>query len=215
MVAVLGIGSMSAGLPFAGSYPPERGSHATKEQIPRMQDQSSRTVALSSLKEGMPGLTPTWGGVLAEAASVCLEEQNHEICVELVVDGIFEELLVLERLTVDEQMRDSHYDEQEATEHGACGIAILGICCLTNLRVLKRSWKGSGCDYWIGPDKDPWFEGAVRLEISGIRKGDESTIRTRVQRKVQQTQLWGGTNLSPAFVGVVEFSRPLLRIAKQ
>jgi hypothetical protein len=214
MVAFLDIGSMSAGPPFGWS-PTYRVSHAPRERNSWMQDQNSRTIALSSLKEGMPGLTPTWGGVLAEAASVCLEERNHKICVELCVDGgIFEELLVLERLAVDEQMRNSHYDEQEATEHGACGIAILGISSLTNLKVLKRSWKGSGCDYWIGPDKDPWFEGAVRLEISGIREGDESTIRTRVQQKVQQTQRWSGTNVSPALVGIVEFSRPLLRVTE-
>ncbi len=181
-----------------------------------MQDQSSpRAIALFSLKDGMPGLTPTWGGVLAEAASVCLEDQNHAIHVELSIDGIFEELLLVERLAVDGQMQASHRDEQEATEHGACGVAILGICNLTNLKVLKRARKGTGCDYWIGPDQDPWFENAVRLEISGIREGDESKIRERVQRKSRQTQRWTETSPSPALVAVVEFSRPLLRIVKR
>jgi hypothetical protein len=180
-----------------------------------MQDQgNSRAITLSSLKDGMPGLTPTWGGVLAEAASVCLEDQNHRIYVELSIDGIFEELLVMERLPIDGQMRASHRDAEEATEHGACGVAILSICSLTNLKVLKRARKRTGCDYWIGPDQDPWFENAVRLEVSGIRQGDESKIRERVQRKSRQTQRWTETSPSPALIAVVEFSRPLLRIVK-
>ena len=181
-----------------------------------MQDQNGwRAIALSSLKQGMPGLTPTWGGVLAEAASVCLEDQNHAILVELSVDGAFEDLLLLERLEVDGQIRDSHGDEQEATEHGACGIAILAICSLTHRRVLKRSWKRTGCDYWIGPDMDPWFQNARRLEVSGIRAGGESAIRTRVQRKVQQSLRWQEASPNPALVAVVEFSRPLLRIVER
>jgi hypothetical protein len=214
MVASIDIGSMPAGPPF-GRSPAYWVSHAPRERISWMQVQDNpRAIALSSLKNGMPGLTPTWGGVLAEAASVCLADQNHTIRVELGIDGIFKALFVLERLAVDEQMRDSHYDEQEATEHGACGIAILGICSLTNLRVLKRSWKGTGCDYWVGPDKDSWFEHSLRLEVSGIRKGGESTIRTRVQQKVQQTQRWQEASANPALVAVVEFSRPLLRVVK-
>src|SRR3954467_4536927 len=81
-------------------------SAVPKERTAWMRETTGRrTISLSSLLEGMPGLTPAFGGSLAEAAAVCLEEQGHGVVVALTVEGHFDEAFALERSLVDEQMR--------------------------------------------------------------------------------------------------------------
>jgi hypothetical protein len=53
----------------------------------------------------MPGLTPANGSVLAEAASVCLEDQFHHTGVNLVVEGSQSDTLILTRDAVTDQQR--------------------------------------------------------------------------------------------------------------
>jgi hypothetical protein len=162
--------------------------------------------------DGMPGLTPAWGAVLAEAASVCLESQGHPVHVELRVDGSFEETFVLERLSVSRQMALSHQDEEEATELGACGVAILAARSLMDLVVLHRSRRGTGFDYWLSPEWDSLLEHGARLEVSGIRKGSETAIKVRIAEKMRQIQRFRTS--TPAWVSIVEFGRPLLHLTK-
>lgn len=160
----------------------------------------------------MPGLTPAWGAVLAEAASVCLESQGHPVQVELRVDGAFEETFVLERLEVSRQMTLSHQDEEEATELGACGVAILAARSLMNLVVLRRSRKGTGFDYWLSSEWDSLLQRGERLEVSGIRKGSEAAVKARIGEKTRQIQRFRID--SPAWIAVVEFSRPRLKLTR-
>src|SRR5207249_12258969 len=47
----------------------------------------SEVVDLNLLERGMPGITPRWGASLAEAATVCLEEQKHPTGVFMMLDG--------------------------------------------------------------------------------------------------------------------------------
>jgi glycerol kinase len=162
--------------------------------------------------DGMPGLTPAWGEVLAEAASVCLAKQGHAPHTELKVDGSFEESFILERLPVSLQMTLSHHNEEEATELGACGVAILAVRSLTNLVVLHRSRKGTGFDYWLSPEGTSLLQQGERLEVSGIRKGTEAAIKVRASEKMKQIQRFRTD--SPAWIAIVEFSRPLLRLMK-
>jgi hypothetical protein len=174
-------------------------------------DRLHAEIFLASLAAGMPGLTAAYGAVLAEAASICLEERGHGSPTELAVDGDLDADFALHSLTVDAQMRRSHEDQDRATEHGACGVAILAVRQMTGLTVLRQSRRGTGFDYWLGPQDAFLFQDAFRLEISGIRKGGEPAIRSRIRRKIGQT----GDHLGPApvIIAVVEFGRPLLRLA--
>ena len=177
-----------------------------------MQDDRRRPeIFLASLAAGMPGLTAAYGTVLAEAASVCLEERGHGSPAALVVDGDLDADFALHQLAVDAQMRRSHEDQERATEHGACGVAILAVRQLTGLTVLRQSRRGTGFDYWLGPQGAFLFQDAFRLEISGIRRGDEPSIQDRIRRKIEQTERY--PDPAPAIVAVVEFGRPLLRLA--
>lgn len=176
----------------------------------------SRIINLDDLKNETTGITSVYGASLAEAAVVCLDEQNHQSGVHLQVDGDYNHKFpLIWSHQVSSLMRRTWYDRDFTTEQGAYGIAILLIINITNLAVAARSWRGTGFDFWLGPigNNDILFQKKSRLEVSGIRRGDESNINARVKEKIKQT---GRSNNSlPAYVVVVEFSRPLSRVKRR
>jgi hypothetical protein len=166
---------------------------------------------LAALNNGMPGLTPAGGTVLAEAAAVCLEERNHHAGVKLTLLGISKDAFQLEWKSVDEQQRRCYNDLQEATEKGACGVAILLAQELTGKVVVERSKKGPGFDYWLGDsDDDLLFVGKARLEVSGILLGSSIDIQMRVKQK--KAQMKPSHQLAPGYVAVVEFGTPTAHV---
>jgi hypothetical protein len=162
----------------------------------------------------MPGLTADQGGVMAQASSVCLDDQGHEISSSLVVEdilGIFTSPLILRRLPVTEHLKSAYAFESRATDHGACGIALLLILRFTDLKVFEESRGDSGYDYWLGRDPDHAFRGGVALEVSGIRHGGASQVNARVKEKRDRLSKYQD-DAGPGYIIVVEFSRPLARI---
>jgi hypothetical protein len=169
---------------------------------------------LNNLGHGLPAITPNLGKAFAEAGAVCLEDQGHTMGVAIAVIGDFNDSFQLYWPQVDDRMRRCHNDPQEATEWGACGIAILLIRILTSFTIIERSFKGTGIDYWLGhEDDDLPFQNKARLEISGIRNGSNSEINSRVRQKLSQTTPSDGS--LPAFVVVVEFGNPLSKVKKK
>jgi hypothetical protein len=167
---------------------------------------------LTSLCNGMGGLTSACGAVLAESAAVCLEDRRHVQGVILNLAGEAEAAYPLNWQPVDEQQRRCHNDLQEATERGASGIAILLIERLTGLTVLERSKKRTGFDYWIGlpGDGSLLFQGKARLEVSGILKGTTSAVASRVKAKLAQVK--PTDKEAPAYIAVVEFGSPVSQV---
>jgi hypothetical protein len=162
---------------------------------------------LDALGIGMPGLTPTCGASLAEAAAVCLENREHQSGVTCHLTGMKVEDFPIEWSAVDEQMRRTYNDLQEATERGAYGIAILVVQDLTGKVVIERSRKGPGFDYWLGDDDDgSLFVGKARLEVSGILSGQPSVIQSRLREK--KDQIKPSEHLGPGYVAIVEFGTP-------
>ena len=173
---------------------------------------AKKAMSLTALASGMPGLTAASGQTLAEAAAVCLESRKHLTGVRLPRTGMMREDLHVEWQPVDEQSRRCYADMQEATERGACGVAILVVKEATGLVVVERSKKGTGFDYWLG-DKDydglP-FEGVTRLEVSGILNGTQTQVDARVKQKKEQMK--PTDRVAPGFVAVVEFGTPIARV---
>ena len=64
-----------------------------------------------------------------------------------------------------------------------------------------------------GADEGQLFQNKVRLEVSGIRKGDSSRIKARLKQKKEQTKVSDGQ--FPAYIIVVEFSTPLSYVEKR
>ncbi len=170
----------------------------------------TKYINLAALSEGMPGLTPAGAQTLAEAAAVCLESRGHHAPVRFPRHGLMPEDLHLKWSPADNQQRRSYADMQEATEFGACGVAILVVKEVTAKVVVERSKKGAGFDYWLGDNTDddgPLFAGKVRLEVSGILTGTRGQIDSRMRQK--KGQIAPSDHVAPGFVAVVEFGTPI------
>ena len=146
-----------------------------------------QTLDLCKLQKGLPAITPSFGAALAEACTICLEDQGHHSGIALTVQGDFSGEFVLLYPEVTEQMRRCWNDLEYTTEQAAYGVALLLIQQLTDFAVVERSRKGTGFDYWLGTaselSEQP-FSKTARLEVSGIRQGNHQQIRTRVKLKV-------------------------------
>jgi hypothetical protein len=168
-----------------------------------------------SLKDMDSYLTRETCDFFSQAATVCLDSQNHSPGVTFKVEGDLSAQFQLFWKPVTMQMKDSCYDMQYATEAGAYCLAILMIQKLTEYKVIRQSQKGTGFDFWLGDKKDDYpFENKARLEISGILTGEQSQINQRISQKVAQTKQSNGLKL-PAYIAVVEFGTPRLEVKQR
>ena len=113
-------------------------------------------------------------------------------------------------------MTRCYNDEESTTELGAYAVAFLLVLDLTDYTVIKRSRRGTGFDYWLGTGDDSEtfpFQNKERLEVSGIRSGDNSRIKARVNDKLKQVEPSNPTTL-PALIVIVEFSAPLSEVVR-
>jgi hypothetical protein len=172
------------------------------------------TLDIPSLGRGLVGITPAFGTCLAEAASVCLEDQGHSTGANMGVDGDIAQIFQVSWGSTDDRMRACWNDEEVATEHGAYGIAALLIRALTPFTIVQRSRKRTGFDWWLNDPNEsspqPLFQGKARLEVSGIRRGSESLVGGRVRQKL--SQLGPANGGLPGYVIVVEFGTPRSRM---
>jgi hypothetical protein len=151
---------------------------------------------------------------MAEAASICFESQGHSALVLLRVEGDLLGEFDLLSVPITEQMRDTYVFETSVTEKGACGVSILVLGKLLGLTVVREAPTTSHFDYWLAPPETFLFQGAVRLEVSGIRKAaNDSEITSRATKK--RKQIDRSEAVAPGYVAVVEFSRPLLRVTRR
>jgi hypothetical protein len=177
----------------------------------------SNAISLMDLAAGMPAITPAFGTALAEAGAVCLTDCGHSAKVLLAITGDFAATFLLDWPEVTPQMRRCWNDQEAATEHGAYGLACLLILRLTDFTIIERSRRGTGFDYWVGYDNsndNTLFSNKARLEVSGIRIGSDTLVKTRLRQKVKQIRRSSHSSL-PAFVIVVEFGRPTSQIVKR
>lgn len=175
-----------------------------------------KSVNLNEIKEEVPDLTKSWGQEKFDAALICLDYNKHKGSVELKVEGIRKGDFVISwknRITL--RMRNTWKDLQEATEKGAEGIAILLISHLTNYKIIQRSAKGTGIDYWMS-EKDSIlpFQNSARLEVSGLLKKNDNDYKQRIKKKKKQTEQSDNTNI-PAYIAVVEFESPKATLIKK
>jgi hypothetical protein len=129
----------------------------------------------------------------------------------MTVGGIYTDAYAVYWTCVNYQTKRCWNDIPVTTEHGAYGIAFLLIRLLTPFTVIERSRKGPGFDYWLGEEDDSLFQKKARLEVSGILCGTEGEVNSRVKQKLEQTNPSDQKGL-PAYIVVVEFSRPASKV---
>lgn len=181
-----------------------------------MSGRSGAELDLCSFENGLPGLSASNCRVLAEHAAVCLEKNGHQQKIVLKLRGNFRTKHPLTWPPATEQVRRGSADLQEATELGACGVAIAIILRKTKYTVVGRACKGTGFDYWLGhTDSDPMnpFAHNGRLEVSGILDGGTGDVAKRCREKIKQM---GRSNRTlPGYAVVVEFGTPMAKVAKR
>lgn len=175
-----------------------------------------KSVNLNGIKEEVPNLTKSWGQERFDSALICLDHNNHKSPTNLKVDGQDKIDFVLNwknKITL--KMRNTWKDLQEATEKGAEGIAVLLVSHLTHYKIIERSAKGTGIDYWMS-EKDSIlpFQNSARLEISGLLKKNDSDYKQRIKKKKKQTEQSDNTNI-PAYIAVIEFESPKATLVKR
>ena len=167
---------------------------------------------LNDLATGkIPAITSAVGSALAEAGAVCLESQGHVQGVSLSVRGHHNHIYPLTWKSTTAQTHRSWNDPGSATEKGAESIAILIAKRAIGYSVIRQSRKGTGFDYWIGEESSEGFRDKAGLEISGIRHGNDRTIRARVREKLLQANRSG---IWPTYAVVVEFGTPLAEVGQ-
>lgn len=175
-----------------------------------------QTLNLTDLLAGMPGLTHEIAASFVQAASVCLEGNNHMPGVTMSCAGwkSVKYQLHWPSYADPQQVARAWADTQYATEYGAYGVAIALVQKLTSKVVWERSAKGTGFDFWLcdTADRPLLFQGTARLEVSGIFSGNVSRVASRTRQKVAQVAPSNGTGLD-AYVVVVEFGGPQAKVA--
>lgn len=174
---------------------------------------SKLIVALSELKDGLPEFSQPFCDFAVEASEVCLSENGHPLPVELRVDGEHNATCTLDWSRASQQALNSHNDHDAAAEFGAYAVALLLIPRLTEYTAIERSKKGTGFDYWLKTKEDELFQSKARLEVSGIFCGDERKLKTRCRTKI--TQCGKSNEHLPGYIVVVEFGRPIARLARR
>ena len=184
--------------------------------------------------DDIPGITRERCVVLAQAGAVCLDSQNHRQGVELTARGFVDRVYRVFWTPVTAQSSRAWNDADETTENGAAGIAILLAKREVGYTVILRSRRGTGFDYWLGDRGeggasqaeraatedlrgqliDAGLVARARMEVSGIRSGDDRQIRERARRKLMQTKKSDDLGL-PVYVVVVEFSGPIAEIEER
>ena len=174
----------------------------------------SEVISLDTLKD-VSYLSAIKCADFAEAAAVCLDHQNHSQEVVIAVEYELTHQLKVRWQKITQQIRDTRDDLEYATEDGAYCIAMLVVKHLTDLSVVKQSKKKTGFDYWLGKEYPKiGVQKQARLEVSGILSGTKGQINQRVKEKIDQTKRSDHLNI-PAYIVIVEFSRPFVKIVKR
>src|ERR1700680_1120613 len=128
------------------------------------------------LKNGTLNIGKAYGAFLVESAEYCLKLKSHPSPVSLLLTGDLKESGLLD-WGEGEQNGGQRPDLYEATEYGACGLALVIALQLTGMPFVEQSARGTGGDYWLGNDRsgNVIFQRAARLEVSGILQGDVSS----------------------------------------
>ncbi len=159
------------------------------------------------------GLTRAMGEVQVQCATVCLDAVGHDQATEFKVNvrakgSLSDASFTLARDKASNKMKLTFNDLTVATQHGACGIAILLVRRLFGLIVFKSAKTKTGIDYYLSDSpKQLLFQELARLEVSGLLKEPTTRVEQRVKTKIQQTKQSDKLNI-PAYVVIVEFSTP-------
>ena len=159
-----------------------------------------------------PGLTAGVALGFREAAEVCLD-RHHSPPTDLTVDRGRQITAVAEWEAPDERTKHAWANEIDTTEAGAYCVALAAIELTDDLVAVRRAETHTGADYYVAKKGTSLgdLEDAFRFEVSGINEVNQTSVKTRLRQKLEQTAR--GRSSLPAIAAVVAFSPPQVAIA--
>ncbi len=152
------------------------------------------------------GVTKALGDSYTEAACVCLH-RHHAPPQGFHIDREMDRKVALVgwRPPTPRELA-AHANEIDATEAGAYAMVLAGVELTDNLVAVHRAETRTGADYYLAPlgAAAGDLENCIRLEVSGISKGEAQDVKDRLGVKVRQASR--GKSALPAMAGVVGFS---------
>jgi hypothetical protein len=162
---------------------------------------------IDNLEERHPGLTKPIAGTLCEAARVCLDRHHRPPLLFDIERGERSSKGLTEWAVPDARTKGAWANDTDTTEAGAYGVALVVIENTDELVAVRRAETHTGADYYLGRPGEVLddLEKSHRLEVSGVDKGNLTTLKSRLNQKVRQAKA-GNSNL-PAIAVVVGFSQ--------
>lgn len=172
------------------------------------------TLPIHDMDKRHMGLTKAIADAYTEAASVCLDRHHQSPTRFDLEKNASRSKVSVEWQAPDARVRHSWANEGDATEAGAYACTLAAVELVDRLVAVRRAETMTGADYYVAPrDKaSDDLEDCLRLEISGVDHGSESTVRQRLRDKLAQVAA-GNSNL-PAIAGVVGFKIRLILLAE-
>jgi hypothetical protein len=166
--------------------------------------------ALTDLHQRHMGVTPAVCAYYAEAASVCLS-RHHVSPRDLRVESPKETLREVTWTKPDQRTCDAWGNSDDTTRDAAYSVCLAAVEAELGWLAIARADVRTGADYYVGPPGTT-LESAFRLEVSGVDKGDDTTVAYRLEEKIAQTKK--GKSPLPALAAVVGFKAALVKIRK-
>ena len=169
---------------------------------------------IHAMDQRHPGLTRATAEHQTEGARVCLDRHHKSPTTFLIEDsrGVVES--VVNWTPTDERIQRAWGNERYATEHGAYACALAAVELAFGLISVSRAETGTGVDFYMAPPDTSVddLESHIRLEVSGVGRGDGAAVARRLRDKLNQAKK-GNSNL-PAIAGVVGFPTKQIRLAR-
>lgn len=168
----------------------------------------------NELAQRHPGVSEGIAQAYDEAARVCLG-RHHEPPQTFVIKGDSKQLeCIADWDTATSREKRAWNNTIDATEWGACGVALAAIELMFGLVAVARAETGTGADYLLDTPGKPFdnIEECLRLEISGMDRANASDLNDRVRRKINQTRR--GKASQPARTAVVVFQSLIVAMSE-
>jgi hypothetical protein len=155
--------------------------------------------------KGRHRLKESYLRALSEAANVCLERHHKSPQGFCIVESDKECFAVLDWPEPDTLTKATWANDIDATEAGACAVALATVEMTRKLVAVGRAETLTGVDYYLAyrEEKPERSTPSFGLEVSGVDAGDETGLKDRLRRKIRQAA--SGRSKLPAIALVVGF----------
>ncbi|HKV97578.1 MAG TPA: hypothetical protein VJR90_08835 [Gammaproteobacteria bacterium] len=177
-----------------------------------MSENDKKPLELTALYKRHSGLTRAISDTFYEAVSICLS-RHHVSPVDMRIECDKRATKrTAEFATPTVRTLNAWANNIDTTESGAYGVCLAAIEVEEDMIAVRRAETLTGADWYVAPmgTRADDLERCLRLEVSGVDGGTQSTLKTRLRQKVEQTKR--GVSNIPAIASVVGFKEKTIMI---